>query len=55
MQQHLELEGLIAFVLYLEHGLQAVFGERDAVDEAELVGPGFAVFVAEAGGGEAEV
>lgn len=55
MEQHLELEGGVALVLDLEHSLQAVFGESYAVDETEFVGPGFACFFAEVGGGESEV
>ena len=39
VQQHLEVERLLALVANVQHGLQTVFAQRDGVDKAELVWP----------------
>ena len=55
MQQHLKLEALRAFVLHIEHGLQAVLRQRHRIYETEVKRPGFLRFGAELSRAEAEV
>lgn len=55
MCQHLEIKGLVALVAHVEHGLQAVLAQRDAVLQAEVEGPRLAHVVGEVVGREAKV
>ena len=55
MQQHLELERLLALVAHVEHGLQTVLAERDGVHKTELIGPGLLVLSREVGRAETKV
>jgi hypothetical protein len=55
VQQHLELEGLLALVADVQHGLQTILAQGDAVDETELVRPGFPVFLGQVGRAETKV
>lgn len=55
MQQHLELERLLALVADVQHGLQTILAQSHSVDEAELVGPGFLVLSGEVGRAKTEV
>lgn len=43
VQQHLELESLLALVAHIQHGLQAILAQRHSVYEAELVRPSLLV------------
>lgn len=45
VQQHLELERLLALVADVQHGLQSILAESHAVHEAELVRPGLPVLL----------
>lgn len=42
MKKHLKLEGRLALVTDIQHGLQAILTERHAVDKTKVVGPGSA-------------
>lgn len=55
MQQHLELEALLALVLHVEHGLQAVLRERHAVDQPKVVAPCLLRICAELCGRQTEI
>ena len=55
VSEHLEIEGLVTLVSHIEHCLETVLCEADAVLQAEIVGPGLLHVFAEVGGGEAEV
>lgn len=55
MQQHLELERLLALVADVQHSLQTILAQSHSVDEAELVGPGLLVLSGEVGRAKTEV
>jgi hypothetical protein len=55
VQQHLELESLLALVADVQHGLQSIFAQSHAVDEAELVRPGLPVLFRKVRRAETEV
>ena len=55
MQQHLELERLLALVADVQHGLQSILAKRHGVDKAEIVRPGLLVLFREVGRAKAEV
>lgn len=55
VQQHLELERLLALVPHVHHRLQTLGTERDAVHQTEIVRPIFAEVLWECGAVEAEV
>ena len=55
MQQHLELESLLALVADVQHGLQTILAKGDAVHEAELVGPGLLVLLRKVGRAETKI
>jgi hypothetical protein len=55
VQQHLELERILAFIAHVEHGLQTVLAECDGVYKAELIRPGLLVLGGEVGRAEAKV
>ena len=47
MEQHLELERLLALVADVQHGLQTILAKGDAVHKTELVRPGLPVLFGE--------
>ena len=49
VQQHLELEGLLALVADVQHGLQSILAKRHGVDKAEIIRPGLLVLFREVG------
>ena len=55
VQQHLELEGLLALVADVQHGLQSILAKGHAVHEAELVRPGLPVLLGKVGGAKTKV
>lgn len=55
MQQHLELEWLLALVADVQHGLEAILAQGHGVNETEVVGPGLPVLLREVGRAETEV
>lgn len=55
MEEEVEVERLVALVAHQDLGLQAGARERDGVDQAEGVRPGFAQVHGEVLGAEAEV
>jgi hypothetical protein len=55
VEESLEVEGLVALVADIQHGLQTVLGQSDAVLQAEVVGPGLSHVIAEIVGGQAKV
>lgn len=55
MQERLKLKGLVAVVGNDNGRRQALAGERDAVEQAEAVGPGLLVLLGQVPGREAKV
>lgn len=55
VEEGLEVERLVALVADVQHGLQTVLGQRDAVLQAEVVGPGLSHVIAEVVGSQAKV
>lgn len=55
VQQHLELEGLLALVAHVEHRLQRVLTESDGVHKTKLVRPGLPVLLREVGRAKTKV
>lgn len=55
VEEGLEVERLVALVADVQHGLQTVLGQSDAVLQAEVVGPGLSHFIAEVVGCQAKV
>ena len=55
MQQHLELERLLALVANVQHCLQTILAKSNAVHEAELVRPGLPVLLRKVGRAETKV
>jgi hypothetical protein len=49
VQQHLELERLLALVADVQHGLQGILAERDAVHKAKVVRPSLPVLFGKVG------
>lgn len=39
MQQHLELEALLALVLHMQHRLQPILSQRHTVDQTKVIAP----------------
>jgi hypothetical protein len=55
VQQHLELESLLALVADVQHGLQTILAKGNTVHEAELVRPGLLVLLRKVGRAETKV
>jgi len=55
VQEHLELERLLALVADVQHGLQRVLAESHGVHETELVRPGLLVLLRKVGRAETKV
>lgn len=55
MQQRLELEALLALVPHVQHRLQTVLAQRQAVHQAEFVWPGFLRVIGDIGRTKAKV
>jgi hypothetical protein len=55
VEQHLELERLLALVADVQHGLQTILAKGDAVHKTELVRPGLPVLLREVGRAETKV
>lgn len=55
VEESLEVERLVALVADVQHGLQTVLGESDAVLQAEVVRPGLSHLIAEVVGCQAKV
>lgn len=55
VEEGLEVERLVALIANAQHGLQTILGQRDAVLQAEVVGPGLLHLVTEVVGGQAKV
>jgi len=55
VQQHLEFETFVAFVSHIHHCLQPLPGQSDAVNQAEIVGPGLLEVLGQRRGVQSEV
>ena len=55
MQQHLELERLLALVANVQHSLEAILAQCNSVDKTELVRPCLLVLFRKVGGAKTKV
>lgn len=55
VHQDLELKVLFAFICDLQRGFECALGQRDAVNQAKLIWPGLAEFLAQHGVRQSEI